>query len=310
MTPNQNNWWESKAVFNCGILYDGIKIHMLYRAVGEYENYISRVGYASSTDGINFVRQSDVALSPDVEYEMFGIEDPRLINIDSKNYLIYVVPSKYVREGPQTSSALATTIDFRSFTRLGIITKQADDDKDVVFFPHNFMSSLTERGPNPYYSLHRPSRWVGNEYEVDRPSIWLGEADSLTANRKYALLLSPRSDWEALKVGAGPPPIRTKYGWLLIYHGVSDDRVYRAGAALLDLNRPGKILARTKSPILQPEESYEIYGDVNNVVFPTGACVIGQRLFVYYGAGDKVCCLATADLESLIHHIIQDSYET
>ncbi|HEY7572435.1 MAG TPA: hypothetical protein VH796_13800 [Nitrososphaeraceae archaeon] len=311
VTPNQDNWWESKAVFNCGILYDGIKINMLYRAVGEYENYISRVGYASSIDGINFVRRGDVAISPNVEYERFGIEDPRLVNIDSKNYLVYVVPSKYVREGPQTSSALATTNDYRSFTRLGIITKQADDDKDVVFFPHNFgMSALPEKGINSYFSLHRPSHWVGNEYEVDRPSIWLGEGDSLTARRKYTLLLSPRSDWEALKVGAGPPPIRTKYGWLVIYHGVSDDRVYRAGAALLDLERPEKILARAKSPILQPQESYEIYGDVNNVVFPTGACVIDRMLFVYYGAGDKVCCLATADLESLIHHIKKDSYDT
>ncbi|HEY7079095.1 MAG TPA: hypothetical protein VH500_05300 [Nitrososphaeraceae archaeon] len=309
LTPNQDNWWESKAVFNCGILYDGIKIHMLYRAVGEYENYISRIGYASSTDGITFVRRSDVAIAPSVEYEKFGIEDPRLINIDSKNYLVYVVPSKYVREGPQASSALANTNDYHIYTRLGIITKQADDDKDVVFFPHKIDNSLTEKGTNPYFSLHRPSSWVGEDYEVDKPSIWLGEGDSLTASRKYTLLLSPRSDWEALKVGAGPPPIKTSYGWLVIYHGVSDDRVYRAGAALLDLKRPEKILARAKNPILQPEESYEVYGDVNNVVFPTGAFVLDRRLFVYYGAGDKVCCLATADLESFIHHIKQDSYD-
>ena len=309
LTPKLDNWWESKAVFNCGILYDGIKIHMLYRAVGEYEKYISRVGYAYSTDGVTFVRRNDLAIAPDVEYEKFGIEDPRLIRIDSHDYLVYVVPSKYVREGPQTSSALATTSDYRIFTRLGMITKQADDDKDVVFFPHKVDISSNGKGTNSYFSLHRPSSWVGKDYGADRPSIWLGEGDSLMTCRKYSLLLSPRSDWEELKVGAGPPPIKTSYGWLVIYHGVSDDRVYRAGAALLDLKRPDKILARTRRPILQPEESYEKYGDVNDVVFPTGACVLGRRLFVYYGAGDKVCCLATAELESFINHIKKDSYE-
>jgi predicted GH43/DUF377 family glycosyl hydrolase len=309
LSPDNNNWWESKAVFNCGVLYDGIRIHMLYRAIGEYEDYISRVGYAFSTDGYTFVRRNEVAISPNVQYERFGIEDPRLVKIGQRDYLVYVVPSKYVREGPETLTALATTSDYRVFTRLGTITKQTDDDKDVVFFPHKFDAhSISGKGTNKYFSLHRPSRWVGKDYGVDRPSIWLGEGNSLMARSKYTLLISPRSDWEELKVGAGPPPIKTRYGWLVIYHGVSNDKVYRAGAALLDLDRPNKILARTRRPILQPRESYELYGDVNNVVFPTGGCVLDGRLFVYYGAGDKVCCLATADLESFIGHIKHDSH--
>jgi predicted GH43/DUF377 family glycosyl hydrolase len=109
-----------------------------------------------------------------------------------------------------------------------------------------------------------------------------------------------------LKVGAGPPPIKTKQGWLLIYHGVDNNHVYRAGAALLDLKDPGKVLGRTTQPILEPKEPYEKNGDVSNVVFPTGACVIDAKLFVYYGAADKVCCIATTDLENLVDYILKN----
>jgi predicted GH43/DUF377 family glycosyl hydrolase len=94
---------------------------------------------------------------------------------------------------------------------------------------------------------------------------------------------------------------------LIIYHGVSADKVYSAGAALLDLKDPTKILGRSKSPILEPKEPYEKYGDVDNVVFPTGACVIDGLLFVYYGGADKVCCLATAELEAILDHVLQSN---
>ena len=118
--------------------------------------------------------------------------------------------------------------------------------------------------------------------------------------------MKPEQDWEELKIGSGPPPIKTEHGWLLIYHGVNKDLVYSAGAVILDLKNPFKVISRTKEPILQPEEPYERIGDVNNVVFPTGACIMDGKLFVYYGAADKVCCLATAELENLIDYILMD----
>ena len=159
-----------------------------------------------------------------------------------------------------------------------------------------------------YFSLQRPSSWIGSSYGIGRPSIWLAESSSkLTNFDKYKILLEPKEDWEALKIGAGTPPIRTKKGWLIIYHGVSADKVYSAGAALLDLKDPTKILGRSKSPILEPKETYEKYGDVDNVVFPTGACVIDGLLFLYYGGADKVCCLATAELEAILDHVLQSN---
>jgi beta-1,2-mannobiose phosphorylase / 1,2-beta-oligomannan phosphorylase len=309
LIPNESNWWESKAVFNCATLYDGDKVHMLYRAVGEYENYISRIGYAYSKDGFYFTRRDEIAISPTEEYEKYGIEDPRIVEIDHQAYISYVILSGYVRDRPLASTALATTTDYIDYTRLGIITSKESDNKDVVLFPEKINEKLSNGEEKmTYFFLHRPSSWIGSAYGVDRPSIWLGEGNSLTNFEKHTLLLKPEEKWESLKVGAGTPPIKTKHGWLVIYHGVSNDRVYSAGAAILDLKEPGKVVGRTKKPILEPEETYERHGDVDNVVFPTGACVIDGKLFVYYGGADKVCCLATADLNELVDCILQGNH--
>jgi predicted GH43/DUF377 family glycosyl hydrolase len=291
---------------------------MLYRAIGEYEKYISRIGYASSTDGYSFARSNHIALEPTQDYEEYGIEDPRVVEIDNQVYITYVILSAYVTDGAtvEASTALATTIDFLKYTRLGVITSKGSNNKDVVMFPEkmsqqqssvlSLSSSNNADRAGKYFFLHRPSSWIGSTYGVDKPSIWLGEGNALTNFEKHTLLLKPEEDWEELKVGAGPPPIKTRAGWLVIYHGVSREKVYSAGAALLDLHDPSKIIGRTKTPILEPKEPYEKLGDVNNVVFPTGACVVdNDKLFVYYGAADKVCCLATADLNYLLDHILK-----
>ena len=319
LVPNEANWWESKAVFNCAILHYENKFHMLYRAIGEYERYISRIGYASSTDGYSFVRSNHIALEPTQDYEQYGIEDPRMVEIDNQVYITYVILSAYVTDGAivEASTALATTTDFLKYTRLGVITTKGSNNKDVVLFPEKMSqqqqssvlsssSSNNTDGAGKYFFLHRPSGWIGSKYGVNKPSIWLGEGNALTNFEKHTLLLKPEEDWEELKVGAGPPPIKTTTGWLVIYHGVSRDKVYRAGAALLDLHDPSKIIGRTKTPILEPKEPYEKFGDINNVVFPTGACVVdNDKLFVYYGGADRVCCLATADLNYLLDQILK-----
>ncbi len=319
LVPNEANWWESKAVFNCAILHYENKFHMLYRAIGEYERYISRIGYASSTDGYSFARSNHIALEPMQDYEQYGIEDPRMVEIDNQVYITYVILSAYVTDGAivEASTALATTTDFLKYTRLGVITTKGSNNKDVVLFPEKMSqqqqssvlsssSSNNTDGAGKYFFLHRPSGWIGSKYGVNKPSIWLGEGNALTNFEKHTLLLKPEEDWEELKVGAGPPPIKTRTGWLVIYHGVSRDKVYRAGAALLDLHDPSKIIGRTKTPILEPKEPYEKFGDVSSVVFPTGACVVdNDKLFVYYGGADKVCCLATADLNYLLDQILK-----
>ncbi|HZD35141.1 MAG TPA: hypothetical protein VE130_08055 [Nitrososphaeraceae archaeon] len=313
LSPNEKNWWESKSVFNCASLYDGKKIHLLYRAVGEYEDYISRIGYATSDDGFTFTRSDRIAIEPVEEYERYGIEDPRLFQLESRAYFTYVLPSNYVWEFPTVSTALATTEDYTKFKRLGIITSRLHDDKDVVYFSAKMpptsenMRSTNRPDLECYFSLHRPTSWIGTSYGVKKPSIWLAESFSLTSFQRYSLLLRPEQDWEDAKLGAGPPPIETKRGWLVIYHGVSKSKVYSIGAAVLDLNEPNIILGRCKHPILEPEKEYETNGDVNNVVFPSGACVIDGMLFLYYGGADKVCCVATANLDSLVKYVLESN---
>ena len=118
------------------------------------------------------------------------------------------------------------------------------------------------------------------------------------------ILLKPQEKWESLKLGAGPSPIKTDHGWLLIYHGVDDNHVYRGGAVLLDLENPQQIIARCPHPIIEPSESFETSGDVPNVVFPQGAVIKNDELLVYYGGGDRACCGARANFKQFVDYIL------
>lgn len=307
LTPNKDNWWESKAVFNCSVSFDGQNVHMLYRAIGEYDHYISRIGYASSSDGFQFDRRHNIAINPTEDYEKNGMEDPRITQIDGKIFVTYVVLSEYVKNHPKIFSALAVTKNYDEFDKVGIITKDFDNNKDVIFFPDKFKVNSDLSNNSSFLILHRPTSLSNPDYQLSRPSIWLSISDSESTLTNSILLLKPEQDWENLKIGAGPSPIKTKKGWLLIYHGVSTDKIYRAGAALLDLDDPRKVIARTKQPILEPVEDYEKIGDVNNVVFPTGTVVIDKKLLLYYGGADRVCCVASASIDELVEHILKDS---
>lgn len=294
LSPRPDKFWESRAVFNCAtILTDG-KVHMLYRAIGEYEHYISRLGYAVSEDFVNFTRFNEPAFGPNVRYELGGCEDPRLMKIDDKIYMTYVVLPIPQQEKGIASTALASTSDFHHYYRYGIITPDNVDDKDVVLFPEKINGN--------YVMAHRPD-WVGEVYRTERPSIWLAYSENLHNWTDHHVLLRPIEEWEIKKIGVGPPPIKTKDGWLLIYHGVDYNDTYRVGAALLDLKDPSHVIVKTRQPLLEPEETYERVGDIPNVVFPTGAILLDNELFVYYGAADKVICLATVELDVLLDYL-------
>lgn len=119
------------------------------------------------------------------------------------------------------------------------------------------------------------------------------------------------SDWDNLKVGSGPPPIKTKEGWLLIYQAVSsfDESRYKIGAMLLDLKDPTKVLARTRTPILEPIATYENEGWKAGVVYPCGAVIINDHLFVYYGGADTVVCVASVKLEPFLEQLATNHKE-
>jgi predicted GH43/DUF377 family glycosyl hydrolase len=156
--------------------------------------------------------------------------------------------------------------------------------------------------------LHRPKNYTGERYGTSSPSVWLKCSDDLMSWNVPSTLLIKSKEWWENKVGGNTPPLRTKDGWLLLYHGVDKNFTYRVGACLLDLENPEKILYRTKNFILEPETDTEKNGLYKwGVVFPTGAVIKDGILYVYYGASDQYCCLATADINELLEFIKSDS---
>jgi predicted GH43/DUF377 family glycosyl hydrolase len=203
--------------------------------------------------------------------------------------------------GPSYTGLLRSR-DLRSFSVEGLLTPLSIDDRDGILFP--------EKINGQYVMLHRPSHWIGHDYGTEQPAMWLAYSDDLIrwdyGTRDQYLLMKPQAGiaWEEQKIGGGPPPVKTKVGWLCIYHGVDNKHVYRVGAALLDLQEPRKVIGRTRHFLMEPEMEWEKVGVIPNVCFPTAAIIRGNELLVYYGAADRVVGLAIADVDALLSHLL------
>ena len=242
---------------------------------------ISHLRIARSRDGRHFTVEPTPALFPDRPSEAFGLEDPRITEIGGVYYITYksVAPTGI-------SVSLAVTTDFVSFEKKGIIF--CPENLDVCIFP--------EKVGGRYTALHRPvPRYFG------APNVWLGYSTDLISWGDHHFLMGVRPDgWESARVGGGTIPIKTERGWLEIYHGADSKDRYCLGAALLDLNEPHKVIARSKKPIMSPEEPYETNGFVPDVVFTCGALADGDRLTVYYGAADNVIAAADMSIREIL----------
>lgn len=265
-------------------------IHLLYRAVDG--NGTSRLGYARSLDGGGILSRSpNPVLQPSAEWEEFGCEDPRITKMNGRFYVTYTAYSQL-----GTRIALASTKDFSHFNKYGIVGPDLND-KDCVIFPEPINGEIA--------LLHRIEGRIQIAYfesleALENPQ---GYWEDYLKNIQDFEVIKQRFSWETKKVGAGPPPIRTEKGWLVVYHGVSAENIYRAGALLLDLDDPKKVIARTSEPILEPETAFEKLGVVPNVVFPDGAVVHDGKLLVYYGGADRVCCAAGAPLDEFLEDL-------
>ena len=218
-------------------------------------------------------------------YEEFGCEDPRITYVpdEDKWYITYVA---YSSAGPAVG--IASTKDFTSVERISLLG--STDDKDGVLFPRKF--------DGRWAILHRPD--AGGQQH-----IWSAYSPDLVHWGEPHCVLRQESGpaWDGAKVGAGPPPIRTDRGWMILYHGVKmygGNPLYRAGLALLDLEKPHKVVARYAGSVFQAEAPYELSGFVPNVIFPTGALVRDDEVWVYYGAADTYICLARAKMKDLL----------
>ena len=142
--------------------------------------------------------------------------------------------------------------------------------------------------------------------------MWISFSPDLKHWGDHRILIPARRGawWDANKIGLSPPPLRTDEGWLVLYHGVrstSGGAIYRLGLALLDLGDPCRVIARSEQWVLSPEESYEVFGDVNKVVFPCGWLVNGDTVYLYYGGADTCIALATASLSGLLKWLREHS---
>lgn len=297
LIPLPYHKWESEATFNAAALYGDDKVHILYRAMGKDDTSV--IGYASTRDGFTIDERLDEPIY--VPREPFehkdkpgnsGCEDARLTQVGDMIYMSYTAYNAH--DPTRVAFTHIKASDFYAkkwnWSKPLLITPPGVNDKNACIFP--------EKLNNAYLFFHRidPCIWIDYVKDLEfRGNHWLsGE-----------IFLEPRTDsWDSDKVGISAPPMKTKDGWLLIYHGVSKkDRNYRLGALLLHPEHPNHILARLDEPILEPETPYEMTGVRAGTVFSNGAVIKDNTLFVYYGGADQVLAVASCSVDDLLREL-------
>lgn len=322
LSPNPANEWESLVVTNPTVAEDPATgdVIMLYRAAGNDDEHRVVFGLARSRDGKTFERVSDTPVFVNSESGFDGgcVEDPRVVRFGDWYFVTYAsrpfAPGKYWAtnnnitilrpelppEAPwlfrnnATSTGLAITKDFRSWIRLGRLTLPTVDNRDVILFP--------EKVGGKFVLLQRPMQWAGEGFDNAFPGIWISFSDDVLHWPEMQLLAQGVEDWEH-KIGGNSPPLRTDLGWLVLYHAVGADKLYRLGALILDIDDPTKILYRSPEPFLTPSEDYEIDGFYPGVIFPCGQVVRDNVLHLYYGGADRFVGLATCPLNDLLEYM-------
>jgi beta-1,2-mannobiose phosphorylase / 1,2-beta-oligomannan phosphorylase len=307
LIPNPDNNWEGEATFNgCPAICKG-KVVILYRAEslalgeGVGKRSASSIGYAASSDGIHF-KDRHQFIRPEFEWEQFGCEDPRVTKLDGKYYIFYTALSKYPFQPEGIRVGLAITKDFKKIEAKHPVTNF--NAKAMALFPERVngkmaavLAANTDKPP-----VKIALAYFDDETQIWSENYWTKWYDTLNS---HAIPLE-RSPHDQIEVGA--PPIKTKYGWLLVYSHIqnyfSPPAVFGIEAALLNINNPAEVIGRTKKPLLISREEYERYGRVPNVVFPSGAIIKGKELNMYYGAADTTCAMATIDLDELLREIL------
>jgi predicted GH43/DUF377 family glycosyl hydrolase len=322
--------FENEGVLNPAVIREGDSVHLFYRAVQKGNH--STIGYCR-LDGPLTVAERWVKplLVPEFEYESHGVEDARIVKIEDLYYLTYTA-----YDGTNARGALAVSKDLRDFTKQGMIVPPITFEEFVSLVESaGKVNDNYYRNPKFYYRdldpekmmmlwdknlVFFPRRINGNLVFLHRirPGIQIVSVNSLKELsagfwKNYFLELQdhivfdPVYGHELCYIGGGCPPIETEHGWLLIYHGVGETDhgpVYSACAALLDLNDPSKELGRLPYALFSPEYEWELVGEVDNVVFPTGTSIFGNTLFIYYGAADSHIACASVNLKALVAELL------
>ena len=317
--------FENKTVFNPAcILVDDIT-HMYYRAVNN--NNISSIGYCQLKDNKVVKRFEKPILFPELNYEMKGVEDPRITYLDGVYYLFYTA-----YDGLNALISYATSRDLVHFEKQGLISPKISYDeaedifrgsgvidrytmfeihykefggKDILLFEKD-ASLFPKKINNKFALLHRILPGIQVIYFNDFSELSDHHWRNYFKNLAGHIVIDPLYWFENRNVGGGCPPIETEEGWLIIYHAVEDTPLgirYHACAALLDHDNPLKVLGRLSEPLFSPKEPWEKSGVTSNVVFPSGATVKDNRLSIYYGAADTLIAAKSVDLTELLTEI-------
>ncbi|MDQ3244936.1 MAG: hypothetical protein M3P22_01125 [bacterium] len=305
LSPNKEHYWESFATFNMNVIKHKSKYYGFYRAVSAFDSMqeqhiMSSIGMATSSDGEHFDNKVQFIM-PNTEWDKYGCEDPRVTYFEGKFYIFYTALSTYPFSPDGIRVGLAISKDLKKIQEKHLITPF--NAKAMTLFPNRINGKIVVMFSA--FTDTRNSRmvfaYVNHIEELWSQSFW----DKWISNiDKYTIPAKIRST-DHVEVGA--TPIKTKYGWLVVYSHIQNyhkennlDVIFGIEALLLDLKNPSKIVGRTRGPILVPEENYELSGYVNNIVFPSGAIIVKENLHVYYGAADTSSCLMRVNCEDLI----------
>jgi len=305
--PTKDNSWEAEAAFNGSVVKDGPTYTMVYRALSVDQLYqdkrlkLSSIGAAESRDGVHF-RKHRQLLAPQESWEKYGCEDPRITKFEGKYYIFYTALGNWPPNADGIKVAVGITSDLSKIEERHLVTPF--NAKAMGLFPERIngkigvvLTANTDRPPSKIClalldtieQLWDSKFWTEWYKQIDTHIIPIYHTES-----------------DHLEVGAAP--VKTPDGWVLVFCYIenyfnSGSRIFRIDAALLDQNNPQKLIGQTLDPLLIPEEQYEIYGMVPNVIFPSGALLDEGQFFVYYSACDTSICRASVTLNDLLEEL-------
>jgi predicted GH43/DUF377 family glycosyl hydrolase len=264
--------------------YDFKDARVIKNGKTSYLTSISHLRIGKSIDGVHFDFDSFAPLIPQNQYEEYGLEDPRITKINDDYMITYTAVSRF-----GITVRLLKTRDFIEYIDLGNIFHS--DNKDCVIFPTPVNGK--------YFALHRPSI-----SQFGQPDIWTAQSDNLTEWGNHQIMEQARVSYMSCsRVGAGAVPFLTEEGWIVIYHCADEYNRYHLACLLLDKNNPNHVLKRSKSPLIEPTESYETKGFMNDVVFTCGLIQNKQDISIYYGACDERIAMCTLTVKEIYDNL-------
>lgn len=328
--------WANLKVYNCAVVFEKNIYHLFFRAIGD-KDFISRIGYGKSKDGINFEIDTEPVLVPTEAYEARGCEDPRITKIGQTYYMAYTA-----FDGRRGRAAITLSTDLKNWTSKKLLFPNWHGSRwnygsdRLIMMPDLNLTTWNEATETNWSKAAAifPEK-INGKYLLffGDDNLWSATSIDLETWEvdPKPVLLPRKGYFDQAYVEMGPPPFKTEKGWLVFYHGINrldNGRTYCIGAALFDLSEPTKVIWRTSKPLIEPTEAYEVLGLIDvmdggwaklkttsqedlfllaetnklpKAVFCSGAAETADKVYqLYYSGADTVLCLASGTLEDIL----------